>query len=412
VSVMNRYSQYATEELLRTFEDAGAYLNATNGIFKAILAGSTDEGIIDQKRALLGTGLELFGEKNIIRILHLKDWFVMCDMPRLLKISNITKLGLPKHLFKKGAEKKVIDHLIKRAFIPSLQRFSETILERYKKDFREFTENKDRVEGREYILRNWKHPTFGKAYVQTLSDLGSEREVQDSLCFANYYLHQVWCTDDEELSQNTQEMFSETDWACYEILMFEALYFFLMAECKRRERDVDHQNQKLQGIIVESEIVASKQLDDVVEILSEKDKAIEDLQLLVGNLEQRVRQYEKMLSRTMSLPSERLENVRVLVVGHPVQKEMYEEEITVRGGIFEFVPSTTQEVSLTEIKSAVCRADLVLYLTTYTSHKVQESIKTCIQHNRLKYITCNGRTTFLRELERVMGESSPSIQQK
>jgi hypothetical protein len=212
-----------------------------------------------------------------------------------------------------------------------------------------------------------------------------------------------------------QASFDNLDWAVYESDVLQGSYFvkgskeykegsssglsFMEALRQAKEYEEKYEFEK---IVTEDLHEKLEQINQTAEQqLSEALLRIDDLENEIHMLWTTIHEQDELLRETSQRNAMRpwLNGKRVLVIGHPVQEEMYEEEIVKRGGHFAFFPAVDDGINIHLLSGAIKRADVIYYITTYTSHKVDKYLRANVSANQLTYLTCKGRSSFTRELD-------------
>jgi hypothetical protein len=212
-----------------------------------------------------------------------------------------------------------------------------------------------------------------------------------------------------------QSTFSDLDWALYESDILQGYYFvrgskeykegsgsgisFMEALRQAKEYEEKYEIEKIVADDLHEKLERVNQTAE--QQLSEALLQIEALENENHLLWTTIQEQDELLREISQQNAVRpwLNGIRVLVIGHPVQENMYEEEITMRGGHFAFFPAVDDGINIHLLNGAIKRADIIYYITTYTSHKVDKYLRANVIANQLIYLSCKGRSSFTRELD-------------
>lgn len=212
-----------------------------------------------------------------------------------------------------------------------------------------------------------------------------------------------------------QATFTDLDWAVYESDVLQGYYFvrgskeykegsgsgisFMEALRQAKEYEEKYEYEK---------IVAEDLNEKLEQVNISADEQLTEALLRIEALEnENLQLWTAINEQDLLLREVNQQNVirpwlngkRVLVIGHPVQEDMYEDEIMKRGGYFAFFPAVDDGINIHLLSAAIKRADVIYYITTYTSHKVDKFIKANVSGGQISYLTCKGRSSFTRELD-------------
>lgn len=398
---MRLYKEFATEEILDRFSDLDSFLKEANFLSDGFSMEELKQPETRLRmKQLVGTAIELYGEKNILALSMLKGWLTSQDTGDLLSFASRTGTKIPRQ--QKGSKNKrvyIIRKILNRWFSRGVQSGYELVLEGYRRGYQKF-----RSEFEEWTPEkaDFKVFNYTDKYLEFFQPLCEDKDrLLQALRRTDLYFV-ARAVGDDEGADYVLTLFEDLEFIIYEKYMLDALAFYLLAEEKRRQTDLEVQNAELRNTLSSSMWAANLQLDEALKMLQEKDKEIQQLLVECEELKQRIQTYKKLLNRG-TLESEMFEGKRVLVLGHPVQRDMYEEEITVRGGTFEFIPAVADQAGFNELEGAVNRADIILYIRTYSSHSVLYFIRSRTSKDNVHVLNCYGRDSFVSELRRIFG---------
>lgn len=101
-----------------------------------------------------------------------------------------------------------------------------------------------------------------------------------------------------------------------------------------------------------------------------------------------------------------LKGLNVLVIGHQRKKNKYRKIVERYGGNFEFHPSSPGS-SLSRVEGMARRADVIFYLTTFTSHTVENKLGAVVPVEKIWFLYAGGINYFeSRLLEYIQSISS------
>lgn len=399
---MELYKSFVTEDVVEKFSDLEVFLKEvqlTNELTSLEGTKIAEHRLLRQQ--MVGTAIELYGEKNVLFLSLFKGFLMMQDLEDLQLVAKRTGTIIPKSK-KRGSKSRkgyIARKLMSRWFTRGVQIAFEVVLDGYKKSYQTFREGFTDWTPEKAAERIF---SYHEEYLEYLSPICEDREkLVKALQRVDLY-NIARCVGDGDGADYILTQFTDLEMYLYEKNFLESLSYYLFAEEKRRLTSIEAENKELKHSLQNTIREADIQLDDALRMLDEKDQTIQDLIIEVETLRKRIESYKKLLNKG-TLECELFEGQRVLVLGHPTQRDMYEEEVTLRGGIFEFVPAVADEVGFERMEGAVNRANIVLYISTYTSHAVALFIRKRTDKENFFALNCTGRDSFVSEIRRVFG---------
>ncbi|MNY85594.1 hypothetical protein D3C78_17810 [compost metagenome] len=212
----------------------------------------------------------------------------------------------------------------------------------------------------------------------------------------------------EEFTQIVLENFAEEHWQVLEkyiVSSYRLLYFVqeangtkdmktILLERNKLAKDAKKATEQVKALNTQLETLSKSSEEQLTEAITEIEHLREREQELLDMIALRDVQIVQLKEKIGEATLKPLDGLRVVVFGMLKRKTNYQEVVERLGGEYRFLPANSSACPFSKIAGATSWADIVIFLSSYSSHSVSAAIHSSTDSSKVFSLNASGIITF------------------